>query len=197
MKKILIALSVLLIMSGCDENTDSLSCSSTTTANGVTTKTTYDIDYLNDDVKYVKITYDYSQNNVTNGTTDDNDEMDGLNADTDGLDDDNTNGNDASLKSDDVVDGIVGDVIDGAVDGVTDTILDLAGIKNRYENQLSTYDNIEGFSYKVDVDSNTEYKVIYEIDMDKISDNDLTRFNVTRDFSDIRANYEDLGYTCK
>lgn len=189
MKKILIALSLLFIMSGCDENTDSLSCSSTTTANGVTTKTNYDIDYVNDDVKYVTITYDYSQ------TNNNDDEMDGLNADTDGLDETDNNNN--NLDSDDVVDGVVGDAIDEAVEGVTDTILDIAGIKNRYENQLSTYDNIEGFSYEVDVDSNTEYKIIYKIDMNKIKDSDLAKFNVTRDFSDIRTNYEDLGYTCK
>lgn len=190
MKKILIALSVLFIMSGCNQNTDSLSCSSTTTANGVTTKTKYDIDYIDDDVKYVKITYDYSQPNTNNNDTD------GLNTDTDGMDEDNNNNNN-TIESDDIVDGVVGDTIDDTVDGVKDTILDLAGIKNRYENQLSTYDNIEGFSYKVDVDSTTEYKIIYEIDMDKISDSDLARFDVTRDFSDIRANYEELGYTCQ
>lgn len=200
MKKLLIVLSVstLFLMSGCTNNsTDTLSCSSTTTANGVTTKTKYDIDYKDDDVKYVTITYDYSQDNTTNNTEDDNDKMDGADVDTDGIDNDNTNNNDGSIKSDDVVDGVVGDAIDGTVDGIKETILDLAGIKNRYENQLSTYDNIEGFSYKVDIDSNTEYKIIYKIDMDKISDADLTRFDVTRDFSDIKANYEGLGYTCQ
>lgn len=198
MKKLLTVLSVLFLMSGCDNSaTNTLSCSSTTTANGVTTKTNYNIEYENDDVKYVTITYDYSQDNTTNNTTNDNDDMDGVNADTDGLDNDNTGDNDQSLDSDDVVDGVVGDAIDDTVDGVRETILDLAGIKNRYENQLSTYDNIEGFSYRVDMDSNTEYKIIYEIDMDKISDSDLTRFDVTRDFSDIRDNYEGLGYTCQ
>lgn len=189
MKKLLIALSVLFIMSGCDENTDSLSCSSTTTANGVVTKTTYDVDYVGDDVKYVTITYDYSQN--TN-----NDDTDGLNADTDGLDDTDNNNNN-NLDSDDVIDGVVGDAIDETIEGVTETILDIDGIKNRYENQLSTYDNIEGFSYEVDVDSNTEYRIIYKIDMDKISDTDLAKFNAARDFSDIKTNYEDLGYTCQ
>ena len=189
MKKILIALSLLFIMSGCNENTDSLSCSSTTTANGITTRTKYDIDYIDDDVKYVTITYNYSQNNNQNN-------QDGVNADTDGLDETDNNNNN-NLDSNDVVDGIVGDAIDETVEGVTETILDLAGIKNRYENQLSTYDNIEGFSYEVDVDSNTEYKIIYKIDMNKISDTDLAQFDVTRDFSDIRTNYEELGYTCK
>lgn len=189
MKKVLIALSVLFIMSGCDTKTDSLSCTSTTTANGIVTKTRYDIDYNNDDVKYVTITYDYSQNNTKKN------DVDGVNSDTDGLDEDDNNNN--KIDSDEVVDGIVGDVIDETVEGVTETILDIAGIRNRYENQFAMYDNIEGFSYEVDVDNNNAYKVIYKIDMEKITDTDLERFNVTRDFSDIRTNYEDLGYTCK
>lgn len=197
MKKLLIALCTVFIMSGCDTTTDNLSCTSTTTANGLTTKTTYDIDYVDDDVKYVTITYNHTLDNTTSNTEDDNNEMDGLNADTDGLDNDNTVDNDADLKADDVVDGVVGDAIDETVEGVTDTILDIAGIKNRYENQLSTYDNIEGFSYEVDVDNDTEYTVIYKIDMEKISDTDLARFDVVRDFSNIKTNYEDLGYTCK
>ena len=190
MKKLLIALSILFIMSGCDEKTENLSCSNTTTANGMTTKTTYDIDYANDDVKYVTITYDYSQGNSarTNDT-------DGVNSDTDGLEEDDNNNN--KLDSDEVVDGIVGDVIDETVEGVTETILDIAGIRNRYENQLTMYDDIEGFSYDVDMDTANQYKIIYKIDMDKISDDDLARFDVTRNFSDIRTNYEDLGYTCK
>ena len=189
MKKLLIALSVLFVMSGCNENTDKLACRSTTTAGDVTTKTSYDIEYVDDDVKYVTITYDYSQNNNTDNT-------DGVNADTDGLSETDNNNNN-NLDSDDVIDGVVGDVVDETVEGVRETILDIAGIRNRYENQLSTYDNIEGLSYEVDVDSNTEYRIIYRIDMDKISDTDLARFDVTRDFSDIRTNYEDLGYTCK
>lgn len=190
MKKTLIALSALLIMSGCDENTKNLSCRSTnTTSYGITTKTSYDIEYMNDDVKYVTITYDYSQNNGN-----DND-VDGVNSDTDGLEEDNDNDN--RLDSNEVVDGIVGDAIDETVEGVTETILDIAGIRNRYESQLSGYDNIEGLTYEVDVDSDTAYRIIYRIDMDKISDTDLATFNVTRDFSDIRTTYEDSGYTCK
>lgn len=191
MKKLFIVFAVLFVMSGCDSETDTLSCSNTTIANGVTTKTTYDIDYVDDDVKYVTITYDYTQD------VNDDEKMDGVDVDTDGIDTDNDTDNNNNLESDDVVDGVVGDVIDGAVDGVTSTILDIAGIKNTYENQMSVYDNIEGFSYDVDVDTDNEYKVIYQIDMDKISDDNLSTFNVTRGFADIRDDYEDLGYTCK
>lgn len=192
MKKILIALSVLFIMSGCDEKTDTLSCTQKTTANGMTTNTTYDVEYVDDNVKYVTITYDYSQDGKK-------DDMDGVNADTDGLSetDNNNNNNNNNLDSDDVVDGVVGDVIDETVEGVTETILDIAGIKNRYENQLTNLNNIEGFSYEVDMDNNTEYKIIYKIDMDKISDTDLANFNAVRSLSEIRTNYEGLGYTCK
>ncbi len=197
-------------MSGCAENTEKLSCDSTTTSNGVTTMTRYDIDYQKDDVKKVTITYDYTQDTTGNTTTNDGnttndtnntatqsrEKQDGVNSDSDGLTEENDS--DKNLKSDDVVDGVVGDAIDGTVDGVTNTILDLAGIRTTLENQMSTYNNIKGFSYKVDKNTDNEYKVIYSIDMDKISDNDLSRFNIpTRDFSDLKKNYQDLGYACK
>ena len=210
MKKILVFLGILLVMSGCAENTEKLSCDSTTTSNGVTTMTRYDIDYQKDDVKKVTITYDYTQDTTGNTTTNDGnttndtnntatqsrEKQDGVNSDSDGLTEENDS--DKNLKSDDVVDGVVGDAIDGTVDGVTNTILDLAGIRTTLENQMSTYNNIKGFSYKVDKNIDNVYKVIYSIDMDKISDNDLSRFNIpTRDFSDLKKNYQDLGYTCK
>ena len=193
MKKLLIVLSALFLMSGCELNstTDKLSCSTTTTANGITTRTTYNIDYKDDDVKYITISYDHNRDNTTD------DQMDGVNADTDGTTNDNTNGNDTGINADDVVDGVVGDAIDETVRGVRETILDIAGIKNNYEAQLSAYDNIEGFTYKVDIDNTNEYKITYNIDMEKISDTDLAQFNVSRNLSDIRDNYEGLGYTCK
>ena len=198
MKKILIIFCIVFLMSGCDMgSTDTLTCTSSSVANGLSTDTKYEIKYKDDDVKYVTITYDYNQNSTS---TDNNatGESDGINADTDGTTEDNDNvSNDGTMNSDEVVDGVVGDTIDGVVDGVKDTILDLAGIRNTYQNQFSSYDNIEGFSYDVDVDSDTEYKVVYKIDFDKISDSDLTRFNVDRNFDNIKSNYEDLGYTCK
>lgn len=219
MKKILIALALVCVLTGCDGDKKNLSCTKTTNANGLTTKTSYDIEYAGDDVKYLTITYDYSQGN--------NNDMDGVNADTDGITENNNNarnntGNNnttgttnnttnnttrnnttgntsgnSGLKADDIVDGIVGDAIDETIEGVTETILDIAGIRNRYENQLATYDNIEGLTYDVDVDTNNAYRVIYKIDMTKISDNDLARFNATRDLSDLRTTYEGQGYTCK
>ena len=194
MKKLLIFFTVLFILSGCDNNeTETLSCSSTTRQNGIVTRTRYDFKYLDDEVKHVTITYDYSQEENGNAARD----IDGVDADTDGLDEDTDTNNNGNIDSDDVVDGVVGDTIDEAVDTVTDTILDLSGIRNTFENQMTDFDDIEGFSYEVDTDSNNEYKVIYEIDMDKISDADLARIDVDRDFSNITNNYEDLGYTCR
>lgn len=225
MKKLLIGLSVLFLISGCDNGNEKLTCTSANNANGMTSDTKYEIEYNDKDVKLVTITYDYNDdndtsttnnaanNNTTNNndntnttnntntttnTTNDNDQTDGVNADTDGLttnnDSDNNTGN---SNSDEVLDGAVGNAIDGVVDGVTGTILDIAGIKNRYENQLSAYDNIEGFTYNVDVDEDNEYKVVYKIDLDKISDTDLAKFNIDRDIDTLRTNYENQGFTCK
>lgn len=206
MKKVLICLSALFLMAGCDMGTDTLRCTSSTTVNGLTTDTEYEIKYKDDVVKYVTITYYYTQDNVNNTNVNDNNntsnndnnnnDVDGIDADTDGLDENRDNDNNAT-NGDDVVDGVVGDTIDATIDGITSTILDIAGIRNTYQNQMSAYDDIEGFTYKVDVDNDNEYKVVYEIDFDKISDSDLTRFNVDRDFTTIKSNYEDLGYTCK
>ena len=272
MKKIIAIFLVLFLATGCDGDSEMLSCSNTTTQNGIITKTGYDVEYVDDEVKFVTITYDYSVA----------DDVDGVNADTDGLSENkhnnnvrartnnndnnmdnnqnnsnsnntngdnntrnadgnntttgnnndntstygntdgngvtnnnNTNGNNTTTgnmngnnnngsinnhngtTTDDIVDGVVGDALDTAVDSVRETILDIAGIRNNYENQLSTYDNIEGFSYDVDVNNDNEYRIIYKIDMTKISDTDLALFNVSRDFSGMESNYEDLGYTCR
>lgn len=204
MKKILIFLSILFLMSGCGDNNEKLTCSSKSTANGMTTNTDYEIEYKDNEVKFVTITYDYIQDEDTNNadntttdndtTTDTTDDTDGVNADSDGITAEENATNESN--SDDVVDGVVGDTIDGAIDGVTDTILDIAGIKDTYENQVNSYDGIEGFSYKIDTDNDNEYKIIYRIDFEKISDNDLARFNLDRDLDTTRTNYEDLGYTC-
>ena len=208
MKKLLIGLSVLFIISGCGDENKTLSCSSTSETNGVTTKTTYSVKYKDDEVNHVIITYDYTQENNRNETdsnennsennNQDNTDTDGVNADTDGTtENNNTNKNDNTLESNEVVDGAVGDAIDNTIDGVKDTILDLAGIKSSFQNQMNIYDDIEGLTYKVDIDNDNEYKVIYEIDMNKISDEDLKRFDVVKDFSEMKTNYENQGYTCK
>lgn len=195
MKKILISLSVLLLMAGCGEENKSLTCRLNSTSTGLTTDTKYEIKYMNDDVKRVIITYDYNQNN--NATTNNN-ETDGTNASTNGLDENKSNdNNDNTLESDDVVDGVVGDAIDGTVNGIKDTILDLAGIKSTYQNQMADLDNIEGLTYRIEQDNDNEYKIVYEIDLDKINDSDLSRFDINKDFDDMKSNLDSLGYTCE
>ena len=206
MKKLLVALFIILLMSGCGNN-KTLKCTANRNANSYKNDAEAKVEYQDDNVKYVTITYDYNQDNNTvtgdatitttneNGTTTTT-TTDGVNAETDGLTtDENNQGN--NISSDEVIDGAVGDTLDTVISGVTDTILDIAGIRNSYESQLSTYDDIEGFSYKVDVDKDDEYKVIYKIDMEKISDNDLARFNLDRDLNTLKSNYEGLGYTCE
>ena len=209
MKKILVSLFILFLMSGCGNN-ETLKCTANGNANSVSNDSEAKIEYQDNDVKYVTITYDYNQdeNSVTgnatitttdqNGnTTETNTTTDGMNADSDGITNDGDATNDGNTSGDEVIDGAVGNTIDTIIGGVTDTILDIAGIKSTYESQLSNFDNIEGFSYKVDVDEDNEYKVIYKIDMDKISDNDLARFNLDRNLNTLRSNYEGLGYTCE
>lgn len=212
MKKLLVSLFIIFLMSGCGNN-KTLKCTTNNSANSISNDAEAKVEYQNDDVKYVTITYDYTQddntvtgnatittenaNGTTTTTTTKSDDMDGVNADTDGMTNDGDVTNDGNSSSNEVIDGVTGDTIDTIINGVTDTILDIAGIKNTYENKLSSFDNIEGFSYKVDVDEDNEYKVVYKIDMDKISDNDLSRFNLDRNLNTLRSNYEGLGYTCE
>lgn len=191
MKKLFVLVAILFLASGCDTgNMKTLSCTSTTTQNGIITNTKYDVKYAGDDVKHVTITYHYNQDGNV-------DEVDGVNADTDGLKEDDDTLKDGTIDSDEVVDGVVGEAIDESINAVTDTILDIAGIKSTFENQLTSYEDIEGFSYQVEKDGLNEYKVIYEIDMDKINDTDLARFDIDRNFDNLTSDYEDLGYTCK
>ena len=198
MKKLLLCLSTLLLISGCGEKNSKLTCTSQNRSSYMTTDTKYDIEYDDNKVKTVTITYDYKKNDDnTNPADNNNNNKDGVNADTDGTTKDNDDNNNGVTSSDEIIDGAVGDTIDGIVDGVTDTILDISGIRNTYDNQIATYENIEGFSYDIKEDTDNKYKVVYKIDFDKISDSDLTRFNLDRDLDTIKSNYEDSGYTCK
>lgn len=217
MKKLLVSLLIIFLMSGCGNN-KTLKCVANRNANNFSNDAETKIEYQDNDVKYVTITYDYNQNDNTvtgnatittedeNGTVTTNTETtnnnntndtDGVNADTDGLTNDKNEDNNSNMSENEIMDGAVGDTFDTIINGITNTILDISGIKNTYESQLSTYDGIEGFSYKVDVDEDNEYKITYKIDMEKISDNDLARFNLDRNLNTLRSNYEGLGYTCE
>ena len=68
MKKLLIGLSVLFLISGCDNGNEKLTCTSANNANGMTSDTKYEIEYNDKDFKLVTITYDYNDDNDTNTT---------------------------------------------------------------------------------------------------------------------------------
>jgi len=180
MKKLCLLLISVFIVTGCTDNEQNLRCESSVTSGNLMTTTLYDITYEDDDVKYVKITYDYEQDVDPN--------EDGVGTGTDGTTED------TDEKQDGIVDGKVGD----AIDEVVDTILDLSGVRTMHTNRLNTYNNLEGFNNTVDVDMNNRYKIIYEIDLEKMDDADLATFGgIDRSLTTLRGNLEDLDLTCK
>lgn len=203
MKKSILVLSTIFVtvfITGCSlTGMETYSCTSTSTsADGLTTKITYDITHSNDTVDMVKITYDYRQED-----TDENedstmlsntiervvgDDVDGLNADTDGNSD---------TDNDEVIDGVVGDTLDAIINGVTDTIVDIAGLKDRHNVVSDRYGDLEGVTINVEDSDDDSYKVVYDIDMAKISDDDLDIFNLDRSFETLKGNYNSLGLMCK
>ena len=44
---------------------------------------------------------------------------------------------------------------------------------------------------------NNNYKVTYVVDFDEISNDDLTKFNLDRDFTTLKTSYINQGFTCK
>ena len=206
MKKSILIFSTLFItifLSGCSlTGMETYWCTSTTTDdNGLTTKITYDITHSDDTVDMVKITYDYNQDDNNDNDNDDslmnmvddmkniiNDDIDGLNADTDGNSD---------TDNDEVIDGVVGDTLDAIVNGVTDTIIDIAGLKERHNVVSDRYGNLDGVTITIENDNEESYKVVYDIDMAKISDDDLDIFNLDRSFKTLKGNYNTLGLMCK
>lgn len=250
MKKLFIlSFTSILLLTGCGA-TETLSCSYENTANNGSTKIKYDIDHENDEIKKVRITYDYNfdtdndanddNNDVNNGNnTGTNDDTNANDARTRNLDDNNTTGtadingnnnnnngndnitgynndnnndneetdgvgtgtdgttNDTQIDDDGVLDGVVGSAIDTIVGGVTDIILDSAGLRDRHATVQNTYGNVAGFSVQNTTDVDDNYMVTYVIDYDTISDNDLARFNLSRDLDAMRDNYVNQGFTCK
>ena len=214
MKKIIfLSLLFFFTLTGCGAGaTETMSCSYETKNGNITTKMKYDIDHEDKEVKKVRITYDYTQdentsnngtNNTTNGTTNnttndtnknkdtDNDMLDGVGTGTDGTT------NDTQKDKDGIIDGVIGNGIDAIVGSVTDVILDLSGLKERHANVQGTYGNMTGFSVQNTTDTDNNYKVTYVIDFDTISDDDLKKLNLSRDIDTLKNNYISQGYTCK
>ena len=192
MKKLIVLLGICVFMlTGCGMGaTKTMSCTYRNTGTYLTTKMTYSIDYQETEVKKLRVTYDYHQDNMdTNGGIIDN--MDGVGTGTDGTT------NDTYPDNDGIIDGIVGSAIDSVINGVTSTILDIAGIRDRHANVQNTYGNINGFSVQNTNDiTDNDYRVTYVIDYDTISDADLATLNLSRDIDTLRSNYTNQGFTC-
>lgn len=187
MKKI-ISLSLLSIMllTGCSLSaTETLSCDIQNTTGNLTTKVNYSIDHEEDEIKKVRITYDYKQTNANN------DHTDGVGTGTDGTT------NDTETDEDGIVDGVIGETLNDIIGGMSDVILDVAGLKDRHVTVQTTYNGMNGFSVGNTTDVNDNYKVTYVIDYDQITDNDLARLNLSRDLTTLRNVYVSQGFTCR
>ena len=195
MKKVIILMSFcVFLLTGCGMGaTNTMSCTYQNIGSSITTKMTYSIDYQGSEVKKLRVTYNYHQDDVSGNNADmsDEDNMDGVGTGTDGTT------NDTYPDNDGIIDGIVGSAIDSIINGVTDTILDISGIRSRHANVQNTYGNITGFSVQNTNDlTDNDYRVTYVIDYDMISDSDLATLNLSRDIDTLRNNYVSQGFTC-
>lgn len=183
MKKLIAAISIIALLSGCGEEEQTMTCTRENTYNGLTSGTEYLVTYNDDEVTHVSITYNYNQDNQT----------DGVGTGTDGTTEDDDN---ALNEDDGVAGGIVGNVATDIIGGIYNTILDLSGVKDRHTNQINNT-NIEGFTTNVKDNTNTSYKVVYDLDLTKISDDNIGRFNVDRSYNTLKQIYTKQGLTCK
>ena len=103
MKKVLLIIAVIAVLSGCGTN-DSLTCTTENTLGNISSSTTYKIDYRNNDVKMMTVTYEYKDGHT-----------DGVGTGTDGT----TEDDDANNEADGIIDGVVGEALDDVVTGIT------------------------------------------------------------------------------
>lgn len=181
MKKALLIIALIAVLSGCG-TTDTLTCTSSNTVGTLTSNTTYMVEYQGNNVQMLTVTYDYKDDHV-----------DGVGTGTDGTTNDETTDTD----DDGIVDGVVGEALDDVVTGITDGILDIAGIRTRHNTRFGSYTNTNGFTTMIDSDNETDYKVTYTYDLNKLSDSDITNFGISKDLDTIRTNYINRGLTCK
>lgn len=179
MKKALLIIAVIAVLSGCGSN-DTLTCTTSNTVGDFTSNTTYMVEYKNNDVKMLSVTYDYRDDHV-----------DGVGTGTDGTT------NDTDTDDNGIIDGVVGEALDDVVTGITDGILDMAGIRTRHNTRFGSFTNTEGFTTKIDNDNDTDYRVTYIYDLNKLTDTDITTFGISRDFETLRTSYTNRGMTCK
>ena len=181
MKKTLLIIAVIAVLSGCGTN-DTLTCTTENSLGEISSYTTYKIDYKNNDVKKLTVTYEYKDGHT-----------DGMGTGTDGT----TEDNDVLGETDGITGGVVGEVLDDVVDGVTDTILTLSDIRTRHNNKFGTYTNTPGFMTSIDTDDDNDYKITYTYDLSKLSDTDITSFGISRDYDTLSSIYTNRGLTCK
>ncbi len=195
MKKIIMISALLVVLSACSlSKTKTLSCSYTNITNGLTSNITYNIDHEGDEVKKIRVMYDYKQNTVdTTGDmsgTDTNGNMDGVGTGTDGTT------TDTQPDDDGIVDGIVGSTFDSIINGVTGTILDISGLRSRHTMIQDEYANTNGFSYQNTTDTDNNYSVTYVIDFDNMTDEDINGMAFNRNLATLRTTYTNQGFTC-
>ena len=80
---------------------------------------------------------------------------------------------------------------------MVDTIVDIAGLKDRHNVVSDRYGDLEGVTINVEDSDEDSYKIVYDIDMAKISDDDLDIFNLDRSFETLKGNYNSLELMCK
>ena len=181
MKKALLIIAVIAVLSGCGTN-DTLTCTNENTVGNISSSTTYKIDYRNNDVKMMKVTYEYKDNHT-----------DGVGTGTDGT----TEDNDVIGETDGIVDGIIGEALDDVIDGTTNTIVNLTDIKNAHNNRFGAYTNTDGFMTTIDTNNDNDYKITYTYDFNKLSDEDITSFGISRDLDTLKNTYTNRGLTCR
>ena len=221
MKKFLVVALSVVLLSGCGK-TETLTCRTDNTVGTLTSRTTYTIEHMNNKVRTIKVTYDYSDNHTngvgtgtdeategddtsnrgndagtgTNGTTNNNENnnhVDGVGTGTDGTtEDDDTEGED-----NDIIGGTVGEALDDVVTGVANTAMDITGVKNMHNTRYNNYNNIEGFTRSIDTDNDNNYKITYTYDLSKLSDNDMTTLGISRNLDTLRSTYTNRGLTCR
>lgn len=194
MKKLLVlAIALMVTLTGCGAGaTETMSCTYENMTGNLTTKITYSVDHMDNEVKKMRVTYDYHTDVINDTDGDGANDIDGVGTGTDGTT------NDTQIDNDGIVDGIVGSAIDSVINGVTGVILDVAGLRDRHTTVQNTYGNINGFSVQNTNDvTDNNYHVTYVIDYDTISDADLGTLNLSRDIDSLRNNYVSQGFTCK
>jgi len=155
MKKLLmLSFIAILVLTGCDASVmDTMSCSLENTTGNLTTRTNYNIDYQGNEVKKVRITYDYNQNEMNNnGNTNGNTETrnaTGSQSDTED-NDMNNNGTNNGTSTQNNTDG-VGTGTDGTTNDNGNT-----GAQNGTGNNAMTNNNDNNTSNRTNTQKNTD-----------------------------------------